>query len=208
MSSKVSFYTNYYESIYNNILYNHSNESFTLLSINQHYFNPLLDFSHIIKKKNIIIYILFNSENNDFYNEIRDNIKGSECEKNINLITDIDVITNIKFDIVSIFHLYSLDKLRESLNYLKNVTVDKSSIYIYSSLSNEKKDKIYYKNIIRNKILDFTNTKVGTLLSFSDVLETIQEHNIFNVENFNIFKKNNYFLYGNNTVYKLFLKLK
>jgi hypothetical protein len=139
---------------------------------------------------------------------MKENIIGSECEKNIYFINNLSQINNIKFEIINIFHLYSLEKLNNILNKINLLSDDKTDVNIYCSLSNEKKEKIYYKNLIRDKILDFSNIKLGVLLSFIDVLDIIEKNKIFNLEQISIYKKNNYIVYGNNTVYKIFLKKK
>jgi hypothetical protein len=206
IKNKNNFYEKYYESIYYEILYKFPNQNYNILSINQNEFNPLIKHSHIIKKYNINIYMLVNSENYNFYEKMKENIIGSECEKNIHLIKKIDEIINIKFEIINIFHLYSLEKLNNILNKINILSDNKTNINIYCSLSNEKKEKIYYKNLIRDKILDFSNIKLGILLSFVDVLDIIEKNKNFNIEQISIYKKNNYIVYGNNTVYKIFLK--
>ena len=203
--SKNNFYEKYYEMIYNDILYQIFNENYNILSINQNDFNPLISHSHIIKKNNINIYIVINNENYDFCETMKENIIGSECEKNIHFIKTINEI-DVKFDLINIFHLYTLEKLNNILNKINFLSDNKTSVNIYCSLSNEKKEKIYYKNLIRNKILEFAKIKLGTLLSFTDVLEIIEKNNKFKVEQISIYKKNNYIVYGNNTVYKIFLK--
>jgi hypothetical protein len=205
IKNKNNFYEKYYEMIYDDFLYKISNEYYNILSINQNEFNPLIKHSHIIKKNNINIYILINSENYEFCEKMKENIIGSECEKNIHLIKSVEDI-NIKFELINIFHLYTLEKLHNILNKINYLSDTKTIINMYCSLSNEKKDKIYYKNLIRNKILDFVKIKLGSLLSFTDVLETIEKNDNFNVEEISIYKKNNYIFYGNNTVYKIFLK--
>lgn len=203
--NKNNFYEKYYEMIYNDILYQIFNENYNILSINQNDFNPLIGHSHIIKKNNINIYIVINNENYDFCEKMKENIIGSECEKNIHFIKTIDEI-NVTFDLINIFHLYTLEKLNNILNKIYFLSDNRTNVNIYCSLSNEKKEKIYYKNLIRNKILEFAKIKLGTLLSFTDVLEIIEKNNKFNVDQISIYKKNNYIVYGNNTVYKIFLK--
>ena len=69
--------------IIENLLNNIANENDNIMILLNEEFNILEHFSHIIKKKNINIYLILSD--NTIYNNIIKNIKGEECEKNINI---------------------------------------------------------------------------------------------------------------------------
>jgi hypothetical protein len=185
-----------------------------ILLIIKNKFNILDHFSHIIKKKNIYVDIIIqNIEIIDYMNK---QIKDEECEDNINLyynIKDIEKNNNLNsldienkiYNIINIFHLESNEKFEKILQDIYNIIDINTIIYIYSSLSNENENKITYKNYFRNLINNYTELNIGTLLKLSDVIYIIEnlKYNIYSV---NIYKKNNYILYGNNIVYQIILK--
>jgi hypothetical protein len=195
---------NYYYTIIDN-LFNTISDNSNILLIFQNEFNILDNFSHIIKKKNITISIIITDIS--IYEKLLVNIKGEECESQINIFKDICDIRDIFiFDIINIFHLISLEYLNDTINILKKNINENTLIYIYCSLSNENIEKIDYKNYIRNKITYYTKNKFGILLSLSDVIRCI-EKNEYKINSLRIYKSNNYIIYGDNNVYEINLRL-
>lgn len=201
MDNNLSFY----ESVYFNIINNKLDENNKILLIIDNYFNPFDFFNYIIKKYNIIIYIII--ENINIYNNLIDNIKGEECEKNVIINLKLDQINNIFFDKIIIGHIHSIDYLNELLKLISKISHNNSLIYIYSSLSNENNLKINYKNYLRNQIMSYLPYKMGLLISFSDFLKEIENNKGYLIDSIKIYKKNNYFIYGDNIVYETILRL-
>lgn len=215
----------------NNILYELSNYNDNILIIisNNKYFNPLEDFSHIIKKKNLKIYLLIN--NNYYFTKIKNDIKGEECEKNIKIIGQIPLMNHInncisecsledvfrkEFDeynnnfIFNIIYMYNFDSLKyieNLLNILKINISPLSLIYIYQYLSNESFKNIDKKNNIIDNINYFFDYKINKLYSLTDFINIIKENDIIKIKTLNILKNNNYILYGNNTLYEIILDI-
>ena len=106
-----------------------------------------------------------------------------------------------RYDKIIIFHLNSLDFLRGIIDKLSLLFKHDGQIFIYSSLSNEKRAVQEYKNKIRGVL------KLDYLLNFTDVIEIIENNKSLKVEKISIFKKNNYIIYGDNTVYEIILTL-
>ncbi len=173
-----------------------------LLIIINNYFNPLDDFSHIIKKYNLHITIVV--ENEETYNTLINATKGEECEKNLLIKMNIKE-TIIKYDKIIIFHLYSIDYLKNLLESFIPIINENSEIFIYCSLSNLNDNDINYKNMIRENINIFTDYKIGKLLSFSQVLSEIDNQHTLKIQSISVYKKNNYIIYGDNIVYQLLL---
>jgi hypothetical protein len=212
------------------ILYELSNYNDNILIIisNNKYFNPLEEFSHIIKKKNLKIYLL---DNNNYHNiKIKNDIRGEECEKNIKIIESISSIDNKnnyiftesleklfkrEFDeynnfIYNIIYIYDFDSLKYIENLLNILKINISSlslIYIYQYLSNESFKNIDKKNNIINNINYFFDYKINKLYSLTDFINIINENDMIKIKTLNIFKKNNYIVYGNNTLYEIILDI-
>jgi hypothetical protein len=210
------YYNNIFDKILNSLKYNEN-----ILLYIENYFNPLDNFSHIIKKKNINIYCIIT--NKYIYNKLVENIKGEENENNIHILSlfdsnindslsgecsDKSIIylniskLNIKIDIVLIFHLYSISYLKNILKDINIIINNKTLIYIYCSLSNENEEIILYKNKIRNNIKKFIKNNIGDLLPLSETINTIQKEK-YKINKISLYKKNHYILYGDNSVYKL-----
>ena len=192
-------YNDYYNIIYSNIFNNIQKENESILIINQKKFNILNFFSHVIKKKSIRI---------SFYNsdkKFKDEIKGEECFDNITCLDDLNESDHeSSYDKIIIFHLNSLDFLKDIIDKLSklrknNNEDDDKKIFIYTSLSNEKRSIQEYKNNIRSSL------HIEYLLNFTDVVEILENTKELNIEKISIFKKNNYIIYGDNTVYEIIL---
>ena len=179
-----------------NLLLNHNDNILLIYNDN---FNPLDNFSHIVKKKNILIDILI--ENNDILVNINNDIKGEECETNIKLYSNIDEICNKKYTMIVIFYLNNEEYLENILNTINNESV----VYIYCCLCGLNKKKIFYKNYIRNKIMEYTKNTMSYVLPLLNFLEIIENNLFFKIKMMKIYKKNNYIIYGNNTVYETIL---
>jgi hypothetical protein len=193
---------NFYKIILTNILNEKINYNLNILLFINNYYNIYEEFSHLIKKYNLTVYLVI--DNNIDYVSLTNNISGEEYENNIKIVLNEESITNIIFDIIIIFHLFSLNNLKDKLTNINNISNNNTNLYIYSSLSNENDSKINYKNYLRESIKKYTKFKIGNLLSFSNVLDTIKTNN-FTVNSINIFKKNNYILYGDNIVYQIII---
>ena len=111
----------------NKLLYEITNENDNILIVtyNKNYFNPLDEYSHIIKKKNLKIYLLI--DNSFIINKLKESIKGEECEKNIYLYQNIEssfsqlqITPNIIYNLIYIYHIDSLDYLSNLFNIFKN----------------------------------------------------------------------------------------
>jgi hypothetical protein len=184
----------YYATIYKKVLES-ANTNDNILFLEQYSYNPLTDFSHIIKKKNLKLYIL--SDNNFLENEI----KEEECESYIYFINNYT--TKKIYNIIILFHLHSIDLFNDFLNNIKN----KSIIFIYSSLSTKNYNELYYKNFIRDRLNNFFDLKIGNVLNFTDLLDSIKTKINYKIKSLKIHKKNNYILYGDNLVYEIILEL-
>lgn len=196
----------------NNLLYEITNENDNILIVthNKNYFNPLDDYSHIIKKKNLKIYLLI--DNSYIINKLKENIKGEECEKNIYLLESSThqslLIPCDIYNLIYIYHIDSLEYLSNLFNYFKNNIISSSLIYIYENLSNEKYNKIINKNNIRNNINLLLNINISSnVYQLSDFLNIINKNlDTIKIKSFNIIKKNNYIFYGNNILYEIILE--
>jgi len=200
MQNNLSFYETFYYDIIDKIIDNNIINNKILIIIDN-YFNPFDFFSYTIKKYNIYIDIVI--DNIVIYNKIMDNIKGEECEKNIKIYLKLNNISNIIYNKIIIFHIESINFLNNTLDLIINLLDINTLIYIYSSLSNENNDKIDYKNYIRNKIMSYLPYKMGYLISFNTFINQLESNKKYNIKSIRIYKKNNYFLYGDNTVYEI-----
>jgi len=202
MDNNISFYEIFYYNIIKNKIEDYNNK---ILIIIDNYFNPFDFFTYIIKKFNIKIYIVIDNKN--IYKKILDNIRGEEYEQNINVFLKINDINDIFFDKIFIFHIFSIDYMNNLLKYIVNISDIKTMIYIYSSLSNENNNKINYKNYIRDKIMAYLPYKMGYLISFSKFLNELENNKEYKIDKIQVYKKNNYLIYGDNTVYEIMVRL-
>jgi GTPase Era involved in 16S rRNA processing len=201
--NNINFFSDYYNIICENIFNNLNNNDRVLLVYNND-FNPLDRFNYLIKKKIIKLDILINDDK--INNKITENIIGEEFCNNItiyNKLENINIVDNNYNDII-IFHLESLEYLENLLEIFKNINSN-TRIYIYCSLSNENNKKIFYKNYIREKIMQYSKNNMGYVISLLHFLQIIDNNNNLKIYKISIYKKNNYFLYGNNSVYEIIL---
>lgn len=204
--NNINFYKDYYTIICENIFIN-LNENDHILLVYYNDFNPLDKFSYLIKKKNIKLGILINDDN--IFNKITENIIGEEFYSNItmyNKLENIDITKN-NYNNILIFHLESLEYLKNVLEIFKTIN-NNTRIYIYCSLSSENDKKIYYKNYMRDKIMQYSNNKMGYVIPLLNFLQIIDDNNNLKIYKMSIYKKNNYFLYGDNSVYEIILSKK
>jgi hypothetical protein len=202
MDVNMTYYENYYYTIINSIINSYQNSNLLIIIKNE--FHILEHFSHTIKKNNIFFHVLV--EDYNLNKIISKNIKGEECESNVSIYNDHKEI-NEEIDLIIFFHLDSLDDLNIKLLYFNNILKKSSSslIYIYSSLYKDNNEKIAYKNYIREQIMNYSNKKMGLVLSYCKLLKDIDKSEFYKMKSIQIYKKNNYFLYGNNTVYEIIL---
>lgn len=204
--NNINFYKDYYTIICENIFIN-LNENDHILLVYYNDFNPLDKFSYLIKKKNIKLDILINDDN--IFNKITENIIGEEFYSNItmyNKLENIDIPKN-NYNNILIFHLESLEYLKNVLEIFKTIN-NNTRIYIYCSLSSENDKKIYYKNYMRDKIMQYSNNKMGYVIPLLNFLQIIDDNDNLKIYKMSIYKKNNYFLYGDNSVYEIILSKK
>ena len=201
----IIFFNDFYSNILNNIFNNNLIDQELLLLV-ENEFNILDEFNYYIKKNNIKIDIVIS--NYSFYNKMYENLKGEECESFINLNLKIDKINNKKFHLAIFFHLDSILQLENLLIFLQDKLYDNFKIYIYCSLIKNSKDKIFFKNIIREQIMNFTSNKFGYIISYEDFVYNLNNNNFYYIESIKVYKKNEYFIYGNNTVYEIILSKK
>lgn len=220
MEIKSSYYNKYYNLIINNVVNDLSDNS-NLLLVVKNEFILLQNIEFIIKKKNIKITIVNDTiYNKEFKNNMLNNIQLFDKESHINIYNGIDELIylnkkddsndsipckTILFNNIIIFHINSIDHLKDKLNLLESITDKNSKLYIYTSLSNESLNRIKYKNIIRNSIIKYTNHKMGNVLQYESLLTFIDEYKIYKINSLKIYKKTNYILYGDNIVYEIIL---
>ena len=193
---------NYYSEIIGDIFNTIKNDTEVLFLIENEY-NILDKYSHIIKKKNIKVNFLINNFN--YFNNMNKNIKGEECESNVKIYKDLTMIDNKKLDLFVIFNLNSIEETDNILLNIKDIFNDNFNIHIYSSLCKEI-NKINFKNKIRDKIINYTDTNIGYTLQYFDVLNIINKY--YKINFIQIYKKNSYIIYGANTIYKIILENK
>ena len=204
MKNNLSFYEKYYYSIIDNLFTNHMKDNDNILLIIDNEFNILENFSYIIKKKKLKVYLLVS--NTVLYNKNIDYIKGKDKEVDINIFIDINEISGNIFKYIVLFHLTSIDYFKDFLISFKNIINEISSIYIYSSLS--KVNKLKYKNFIRETIMKYTSNKMGIVLCYNDIIESINDDKDYEINSLKIYKNNNYIIYGYNTTYEIILQKK
>ena len=201
MENNLSFYDTFYSKIINDNL----EENNTILIIIENFFNIIDIMSFIIKKYNLMIYIVI--EDNEIFKKIKDNIKGEECEKNISVFLQLKDISNIIFNKIFIFHVYSILFFNNIISSLYNFSNKYTKLYIYCSLSNEKESKISFKNFIRESITNNIGYKMGYVIYFPTFINNLDKNKKFSIDSIKIYKKNNYLIYGNNIVYQIIMRL-
>jgi len=196
-----NYFNNYYNEIFTYFLNNIDNENILIVNINQ--FNPLINFSHYLKKFNIHLYIVYHqllaSTN------INEEIKNEECKKFIHneIISINEIIDNyekIKFDKIILFHIRSLEYLKKNLDIY---SVFKSTIHIYISLC--KKKTVFIKNIYREALKKIDSNETGYVFDFDSVINIINDSDNYEISSIQLIKNKNYALYGNNQSYQIIL---
>jgi hypothetical protein len=198
-------YDDYFFDIYSNkfIIENEN-----ILSINQDKYNILNDFNHIIKKLNLNIYII--SENKYNFDFLKTITEEDTFSINIKIFNNFEHENSFPiFNKIIIFQINSLENLENILDKIFDCSDFNTNIIIYCSLSNEKLKNINYKNKLRYYVSDLLKSNIGFVYSFSDVvskIENIKKANYkFKIESIDVYRKNNYIIYGNNVVYEIHL---
>ena len=209
--------------IYNllkNILFNECIENESIIIYLNNEFHILDHFSHIIKKKNIKIYII-TYENYIIYNNLINGIKNEDCENYVNIYLNINELSssnncqmeNLKK--IFIFDLFNSETFSKILDDIRKSSIYKSidlntnlNFYLYSYLSNEN----IYKRMFKNKILDNIKNistsitsniiNLDNILSMSDILHIIEDYNM-SIDSINILKSVNYLFIGDYIFYKI-----
>ena len=171
MDINMTYYENYYYTIIDSIINTYKNSNLLIIIKNE--FHILEHFSHIIKKNNLFFHILV--EDYNLNKIISKNIKGEECETNVRIYNTHSEI-NDEVDLIIIFHLDSLDELIIKLTYFNTILKQSGLVYIYSSLYKDNNEKIAYKNFIREQIMNYSNKKMGFVLSYCKLLKDIDNN--------------------------------
>jgi hypothetical protein len=194
-----NIFDDYYFNIYNNIL-NISNNNENILSFDQNSYNILNDFSYVIKKKNTNIDIVIFNNKLVYYSLLND-IINEECYDKLKIIQNFPSDKLNFYNKIIIFHLYSIEKLKNYILNTNNLLKKGGFTYIYGSLS-DNDNKIYYKNIIR----DIFNKNIGNVINTNELLETINEFLSYKLISIKIYKNSNYIVYGTNNIYEIILE--
>lgn len=202
MINNLSYYEKHYNDILSNIFNNYLKENSHTLFILEKSFNPLDNYSFIIKKKNLFLSLLIEDEY--ICNNILNSIKGENCESNINIFKNINEINRKKFNNIVLFHINSIDYMNDILNKLKIYLSNSFNVYMYATLCNSKKN-INYKNMIRRNIIEYLNYNIGYVLQYDLFLESIYKNKNVKLVSLKILNNNVYFLYGNNTTYEIIM---
>lgn len=199
-----SYYKNIYNFFLNNDKNNENNEN--ILIINHNYFNPLLYYSHFLKKYNINLYIIFNNEKSRI--KLENDINNEECKNLIhyNLNNFEDIVTdyiNLKFNKIILLHI-------KSINFLNNNLVlseyFKSELFIFISLTN--KNKVSYKNTLRNIYKNITYNEYGNVFDYDEIFNLLNSNTKFEILKINMISDNHYITYGSHKLYLFHLKFK
>lgn len=202
-----SFLDNYYVNIYNEVLVD-CDYDYNILFINHNYFNPLNHFSHIIKKYNLKIYIIYNNKN--LIEKLENEIKDEECSDNIHLnfvnLNNMTSINNkIKFNKIILLHINSLNYLNNTLDLIRRFYNNNFELHFYVSLSSFDKSYSENKNTIRNYIKNNFKYNLGIEFDFNEFLNNEYLKKFFKIKKIKIFKERNYALYGKSNIYKIIL---
>jgi len=198
-----NIFNDYYFNIYNNIL-NISNENENIISFDQNSYNILNDFSYIIKKKNVNIDIVI-FDNKLIYYSLLNDIINEECYDKIKIIKNFPSDKLNFYNKIIIFHLHSIEKLKDYILNTNNLLKKGGFTYIYGSLS-DNDNKIYYKNIIRDIFNKNIENPIGKVINTNELLETINEFLSYKLISVKIYKKSNYIIYGTNNIYEIILE--
>jgi hypothetical protein len=194
---------NYYN-IIENLLNNLLEENDCIMFIINEEFNILEYFSHIIKKKNILIYILVTNTidaSTKIYNNLIKNIKGEECEKNIKILKDIKTENSI-YKYIYIFDLLSISFLDEILkNITYNINKD-SKLFLYTSFNNCSIENIKNKNLLINCISTFSTLKLNNIVDLKSIINVTKE-NDYTILSISKYLTKTYILIGDYTIYKI-----
>lgn len=203
-----------YQNIYSTFLSNHSNDHDkdnsnkngheNILIINQNYFNPLLYYSHYIKKYDVNLYILFN--NHESINKLHEEIDHEECKNLIhyNLLNLEQVITeyqNIQFDKLILVHIHSIEYLKQIMDIARFFKIN---IYIYISLTT--KNKVTLKNTLRSLFKKVSDDDLGCVFDYDEIFNLLNSHDYFTIESINMINNNHYITYGSHKSYLFILK--
>jgi hypothetical protein len=205
-----------HEVLFRKSLYDISGENQKVLYFINKEINILENFSHIIKKKNLEIYVIISDKkmylnmiNKAIGEELDDKIFIHQNIEDINLLyndENNDTINHI-FNYINIFDLSCIKNLELILKDVYNLINNDTSICIYCTMSNESDKNIDYKNFIR-EIINSSICNVSTVIKLSDFLKLFNNNKEYIISCMNIYKKNNYIIYGDNTIYSIIINKK
>ena len=195
-----------HELLFKKSLYDIYDENQKILYFIDKEINILEKFSHIIKKKNLEIYVVIPNEK--IYLNMKNRTIGEELDDKVFIyknIEDINPLNNI-FNYINIFDLSSIEYLEFILKNIYNLINYETSICIYCTMSNESDKNIKYKNFIR-EIINSSICNVSTVIKLSDFFKLFTNKEYI-ISCINIYKKNNYIIYGDNTIYNIVINKK
>ena len=207
-----------HELLFRKSLYDISGENQKVLYFIDKEINILQNFSHIIKKKNLEIYVIIpdkkiylNMINKVNGEELDDKVFIYTCIENIYLLNDrySDTSNNHKniFNYINIFDTPSIEYLENILKNVYNLINEHTLISLYCTMSNESDKNINYKNFIR-EIINKSICNVSTVIKLSDFLKIFNNNNEYIISCISTYKKNNYIIYGDNTIYNVYIRKK
>ena len=197
-----------HESLFKKSLYDIPNENQKILYFIDKEINILENFSHIIKKKNLEIYVIIPDKKT--YLNMINKINGEELDDKIFLYQNIENIyllnnthqNNHIFNYINIFDVSSIEYLEHILKNVYNLINEDTLISLYCTMSNESDKNINYKNFIR-EIINKSICNVSTVIKLSDFLKIFNNNQEYIISCISIYKKNNYIIYGDNTIYNV-----
>lgn len=202
-----------YHEIYHTLFNNNPNDT-TFLIINQGIYIPFYSHFPIIHKKEY--HITYVDDNELSLRELNNDILKYKNETQISVDHQIERFQSHIFDLQKsrfkdiyydciIIHHYNhfLDKKDHFFNILKNVTKKGSEILLFASVSSD--SNVQYKNNIRKHISNYTNMKIGNLLSLEELILTIPQ-NDFKIKHILPYRESQYLGYGKNIIYKLIIQ--
>lgn len=203
-----------YEEIYNTLFSENPSNYDSFLIINQGIYIPIYKYFPIIHKKEYHITYIDDNElslhelNNDilkYKNESQESIDHQIERFHSNLFYLKNTrFKNIFYNHIIIHHYnHFLDKKDHFFTILDSVTQKGSQILLFASVSSD--SNLNYKNNIRKYISDYTNMKIGDLLSLEELILTIPQSQ-FKIKRILPYRESQYLIYGKNMIYKIILQ--
>ena len=198
-----TFFSDYYQRIYSTFLVPTKNEN--ILIVNQNDYNPLIHFSHFLKKFNTHLYIIYHSH--DTLNKNKEKLQNEECSPLVHIdFYSIEKImneyVNIRFNKIVVLHIQTLDYLEKILDIARFF---KTNLILYVSLS---KSNLSSKNICRSLLKYVNSQELGNVFNYSEILTFIEHYKYYEIDTIKIMNDNYYAVYGSHKNYQIILKPK